>query len=351
MKILAICGSSAVDQWRITRPIEQLKQHTDLDIDVQANIIRDYHGLDTDPDKFLEEYGAAEARHLGQYDIVFASYSNFLSPHVFTILWGAKERYGTKLIMDVDDDVFDVDPSNFSYWKAAGHIGHSFLQTSVELAEILCVTNERLAGKIKEHTAGDPTFYVIDNYMSESYPDQTVDNGDKVVIGFFGGSSHYNDLHKSGVLSGLQRLMHEHKEVYFKTCGLPVDYYLPKARVEVVDPVKPDKWIDMLMSLKLDISIAPLLDTEFNKYKSAIKAMEATRAGAAVVCSDMPPYKDFIGPVLTENDGNAWYNALKELVEDVEKRKALVKEAKDNMPMLETNYTKYVDMFTDVAKT
>lgn len=352
MKILVLLdGKSAVETWRIERPIRELKKHVDWQIDTQKRVVRDYHGID-DPDEFMEKYGTAEAKHLGQYDVIFASYSHFLSPHSFAMVWGANKKYGTKLIIDVDDDIFDVDPSNFQFWNAAKRAGHAFLTTSIELADTICTTNQRLADKIQAHAAGKQDIHIINNYMAEDYPDQSVDNGDKIVIGYFGSSSHYNDVHKSGLLPGLQRVMHDHKNVYVKTCGLPLDYYLPKARVELVDLAPSSEWIDRLASLNLDISVGPLLDTEFNKHKSEIKWMESTRMGSAFVCTDSPTFASVETAIKVKNDGNEWYKALEKLVVDAELRKSYVAKSKEKLKslMLEDNYTKYVDMFTKVSK-
>lgn len=44
----------------------------------------------------------------------------------------------------------------------------------------------------------------------------------------------------------------------------------------------------------MDVALAPLAPTPFNGYKSALKAIEAGATGCALICSDQPPYSDFI---------------------------------------------------------
>jgi glycosyltransferase involved in cell wall biosynthesis len=40
------------------------------------------------------------------------------------------------------------------------------------------------------------------------------------------------------------------------------------------------------------VAIAPLKDTEFNSYRSTLKALEASAYGLPIVCSDVEAYKD-----------------------------------------------------------
>jgi hypothetical protein len=358
MKILVISkklddgSDSAIDLWRIKRPILELQKHVDWEFTFQDRLITDYHGCEEQPDEFIRQYGADLVKELGKYDLIFTSYST--SPHVFTLLWGANKQYGTKFIIDIDDDLYDVDPGNFSFWKSAGWQGHEFLKTAASLAPYICTTNDDLAKKLKRKSEVDVKTFVIPNYIADTYPDQEVDNGDDIVLGFFGGASHYLDLHETGLLLAVQKLMHEDKRVRFTSCGQPVDMYLPKARVKIIEPEGGTDWpAKLLPSLNLDIVVAPLLDTEFNQYKSDIKWQEATRMGSAFVGSKVGPYKSLDKSIarVVPNAEEAWYIALKDLVDDDSKRKAMVKEAKKALKdrRLETNWEHYKSMFEEVC--
>ena len=356
MKILAISNysdkkrkkDSAVHLWRVKRPMLELAKHTDWQIDFRTAVITDFKGLEKDPDEFIKRHGREVVKDLGQYDVIFTSY--FTSPHVYTLLWGAHKQYGTQFIIDFDDDLFDVDPSNFVFWQTAGWAGHEFLKTICRVTKHISTTNPGLADKIKANSEVDADVYVLPNYIAEQYPDKEVANGDKVVIGYFGGASHYNDVNQSGLLPALEKLMHEHKNVYVRMCGQPADHYLPKARVEQVEVGKGADWPEkVLPSLNLDIACAPLLDTEFNQYKSDIKWQEATRMGSAVVASDVGPYKTVpTGAIrLTQNTQDAWYAHLNELL-DKEVRRKQVRRAKSKLKMLEDNWQGYKQMIEEV---
>ncbi len=80
------------------------------------------------------------------------------------------------------------------------------------------------------------------------------------------------------------------------------------------------------------IGLAPLLDTPFNRAKSAIKVMDYAALGLAVLASDVPVYRGSIpsGPAgqLVANEARAWYAALSWLVRNRALRLAMAAEAR-----------------------
>jgi glycosyltransferase involved in cell wall biosynthesis len=76
------------------------------------------------------------------------------------------------------------------------------------------------------------------------------------------------------------------------------------------------------------IGLAPLLDTPFNRAKSAIKAMDYAALGLTVVASDVPVYRGSIadGPAgeLVANDPAAWHAVLDWLIRDQDRRERAV---------------------------
>lgn len=356
MKILGISKllgeekyESAIDLWRIKRPLLELQKHTDWQIDFQPHLIRDPDKY-TDPDLFMKEQAEKEVAHLGQYDIIFTSY--FTSPHLYTLLWAAAKEYGTEFILDIDDDLFDVDPEN-PFWLGAGEDGAFFLRTMVQVTKYLSTTNKALADKFKQKSEVEASVFVNPNYIADQYPEYEPNNGDKIIIGYFGGASHYHDLHETGVLPAIKQIMEEHKNVYFYCAGQPVDVHLPELRTKNIPIAQGTAWPEKLFpTLNFDITIAPLRPTEFNKHKSNIKWQEATRMGSAFVGSDVGPYKSirYDSAITVPNTRDAWYMNLKELVENEKKRKAMVANARKAVSKLrlEDNWKIYKQMFEEV---
>jgi hypothetical protein len=76
-----------------------------------------------------------------------------------------------------------------------------------------------------------------------------------------------------------------------------------------------------------DIGLAPLVDSAFNRGKSAIKTLDYAALGMTVVASDVAPYRgslaDGPGGMLVANEPGAWFAALSRLVRDAELRRGL----------------------------
>ena len=360
MKILAIHNigfdkkdkESAVQIWRVWRPLEELKKHVDWQIDYQKGFIKDIKKY-----KDLKEFTAEEVEkageHLGKYDIVFSSYH--ADAGADALIEAVCAKYGTKYIIDDDDNTFAIDPDN-PYWQTMTH-DHTFvMQRIMRTARYISTTTDTLKDVLQVRSEVDAKIFTLPNYISDAYSENEFDNGDKIVIGYAGGAQHYNDLHDTGFLEALQKLMHENKNIYFKCVGVPVDTYTPRARTEIVDVKFGRKWTEELFpTLNFDISVAPLIDTSFSVCKSNIKWQESTRMGAAFVASNVEPYSLLADgtAVLTPNDSTSWYKALKELVNDKQKRQKLVKQAKqelqDNWRLEdEKNWSKYKQMFQEV---
>lgn len=353
MKILAIVkkspsgkADSAIDVWRIKRPMLALKEHTDWQIDFQDSLIRGIDEYET-PDDFMREKAEEEVAHLGQYDIIYTSY--FTSPHLYTLLWAAEKEHGTKFVIDMDDDFFDVDPEN-PFWIYAGEEGALFLRTIGEIAPRITTTNRFLAKKLRYKNQVGARVDVLPNFISNIYKEKDPDNGDIVRIGYFGGASHYHDLHETGVLPAVREIMDENPNVHFRCVGQPIDEYLPPERTDSHDAVEGDAWAtERIASLDYDISLGPLRDTIFNNHKSNIKWQESTRIGAAFVCSNIGPYKHLKDGTAWKvpNTREAWYIALKTLVNDAQKRKRLLTASRRELPKwtMENNWEKYKEYF------
>lgn len=358
MKILAVHSflnenqntRSAVDGWRIYRPLQELAKHVDWQIDHQATFIKDIEQY-----KDAKEFTSIEMQkafnNLSRYDIVFSSYHP--DPTAYTLLKVAADKKGTQFIMDVDDDMFAVNPDNPFWIKMTDEACYQ-MQCMIRDNQWISTTTERLAKVFRDRRKLPVgTVFVNKNCITDDYK-QTPFENKEVVIGYFGGSSHYADIHDTGISEAIQKLMHENKNIRFKAVGMPVDFYIPKKRYEFVEGKRGDGWLhELYPNLHMDIAIAPLADNIFNNGKSNIKWQEATRAGACFVCSDFGPYNDLPDDVCikVKNNSDDWYNALKTLV-DASERKKLLNRAKQELEnwRMENNWQMYKKMFEKVKE-
>jgi glycosyltransferase involved in cell wall biosynthesis len=362
MKILAVGSAilpdpnkqSQVDIWRVFRPMRELAKHTNWQIDFSPSFIQGFEKYQK-----LEEFTEVEMekafKQISKYDIVFASYHP--DPTAYTMLKVARDKAGTQFVMDCDDDMFAINPDN-PFWMKIEHEQVYWMQRMIADNEWITTPSPVLAERFKKRRELDETTVnVIPNYIADDYKHPKFDNGDKIVIGYCGGSSHYRDLHESGVLEAVQKLMHENKNIYFKSVGMVVDTYLPRARVEFDGGKRGSDYLDKIYpNLNFDIALGPILDNLFNWGKSNIKWQESTRAGAAFVGSNLGPYKQTLedgkNALLVKNNSDDWYRALKRLVDNKELRKKILttaqKDLKDNW-RLEDNWVKYQQLFERIA--
>lgn len=345
---------SAVDGWRCARPLEQLaKNMPDWTIDHQPTFIKGVEKY-KDAKEFTPQEMEKAYKIICKYDVVFSSYH--ADPTAYSMLKVAAKNAGVKFIMDVDDDMFSVNPDN-PFWIKMDDEKCYWMQCMIRDNEYISTTTDKLAKVFRDRREHPPeTVFVNPNYIPDIYKHPKFDNGDDIVIGYFGGSSHYKDIHDTGVIEAVERIMHEHRNVRFKAVGMVVDKYLPGARYEFVEGKRGDGWVkEIYPDLKMDISLGPLDNNIFNNGKSNIKWQESTRAGACFVASNFGPY-DSLKPdtavLVPQNTPDDWYNAIKPLVEDKKLIKQYVKNAQEELNnwRLESNWQQYKKMFESVVK-
>lgn len=316
----------SIDLWRIIRPFRELAKHTDWQIDhtdypINPALIGSDNKVETD--KLVKEI-----ERLGKYNIVWSGY--FPDAVLFDVMTFVQQKYGTKFVLDTDDDVFHI-PSDNSIWSSAGFDGVQDLKYIVKEAPYVVTSSENLKAEFDRQRDGKPT-YLLPNYIGSDFKHPKFINKDKIVISFFGSITHRKDLTDTGFVEALGQIMHKYKNVYVETVGCNISTYLPKQRYSH-NPGKPGQaYIDEVWpSINCDIAVAPLRDNQFNRCRSNIKWLEASMIPAAFVASNIPPYKGSVESgktgLLVNNDSESWFEALEALVTDKTLRQNLAKAA------------------------
>lgn len=357
MKVLALASlsdapsyrkeniSSPVDQWRIYRPYTALKKYAKWQIDFDRTVIPNFErGMKITDDTYNQVY-----ERIRQYDMVVSSY--FTNGSMYSLIAVICYKLKIPFILDIDDDWFDL-PDDNPVWTKIGKTEWTNIMIMIEDAPFVSTTNDYLAQKIVEHRKDKPphTTVVLPNLISmEEYSHAPIDNGDKVIIGWMGGASHYKDFHETGLLEALERILHEHKNAEVHVCGMAVDKYLPKKRLITHEPRRGLQWLDLYKQLNFDIGLAPLLGREFDKSKSNIKWQEYAMMGACFVGSGVGPYRmvrNAMTGYTVANEQEAWYRTMKRLIEQPEQRKAVASMARDTVARdwaIENNWKRLAD--------
>jgi hypothetical protein len=339
--------------WRIWRPLRELAKHVDWEIEHSHYLVESLEG---DPNKaeFTEQELLVAAQRLSQYDIVFLSYS-ILSAAAYVFMCAVTNRYGTQFVIDCDDDLFAVNEMN-PIWLSVSRERMWDLQTILRDNPWVTTTTERLARVLRDRRPvhAHSSVMIAPNYITNDYKHPPIEHPDKVVVGYFGGSSHWNDLNDIGFPKAMRDIMRKHKHVHFRAAGVPLNTTMPSRRESFIDPARGLEWVtDAYPTLDMDIAVGPLENNVFNWGKSNIKWQEATRAGAAFIASNIGPYFDLpAGVVYKVNQTRAeWFDALEMLVLDATERRAMLTRARTELAAnwrLEDHWRVYQELFEHV---
>jgi glycosyltransferase involved in cell wall biosynthesis len=225
--------------------------------------------------------------------------------------WRAWQR----LVYEIDDNVFDVDITN---WMAYGAYGKDDVRDAVEqaaaCADVVTVTTEPLAAIMRKFSRD---VRIIPNVVDDRVLGIDRPRQPNVVVGWQGGASHARDV--ALVAPALRHVLDKHrKRAELHIIG--TDY-----RDTVGRDGRFTQWIPVDSSLAyyrscdFDIGLAPLSGTRFDQSKSAIKAIEYNALGIPVLASDCDPYRDFVqdgvNGYLIRRKGD-WGRRLEELICD-----------------------------------
>nr|WP_198046719.1 glycosyltransferase [Cupriavidus taiwanensis] len=156
----------------------------------------------------------------------------------------------------------------------------------------------------------------------------------EVRIGFAGSATREKDF--IAILPALERVLSERPQVTMHFFG-----YCPpslQGKDRVVYHAHMGSYEDFIRfkhANALDIGLAPMADTESNRYKTNNKYREYGALRIAGIYADSPPYRDSVRNgvtgLLVQQDAEAWYRAIVELVDNPRQRAAMAAAAYDDV--------------------
>lgn len=224
---------------------------------------------------------------------------------------GVMRAKGITVVVDVDDDLSSIHPSNPAWAvhrPGAGlHSWHN-LALACRNASLVTVSTPTLLNVYARHGRG----HVLPNYLPDMY--YGIARQDSDTVGWPGSyHSHPNDPEVVGgavarlVEEGAQFVMRGDSTGAGKAFGLAADP--PGGAVPI------DEWPRAVASL--GVGIAPLADTKFNAAKSALKVIEMSACGVPWVASPRAEYRRIhaMGAGVLADRPRTWYRELKRLRE------------------------------------
>lgn len=323
MRILAgHDGGSGCGYYRVILPLGELGKHGHHAEAVSAQPWRahgDGEGVTRAPE-FTRD------RIMAGHDVIVGQrLDNFAGLPV----WRRARQPGTRLVYEVDDDIWSIEQVNFGAWQ---HFGKPLNQEAVasyaQMADLVTVTTEPLAETMRKFNRN---VAVINNHIPGWVLGLPPPAGDRPAVGWHGGVSHGMDIQLVG--RPLREFLNRHPDwdavligadyrptVKHERCG-----FIPWTHVT-------DDAEGFYRSLDFDIGLAPLRWSRFTAQKSHIKALEYAARGIPVIATDAEPYRDFVlhgvTGFLVKRD-HEWLRYLEELAGDAELRASMGAKAKE----------------------
>lgn len=341
--------TSGVDFARVIQPMKYLNGYSDDEVEFQVTEY-DMEKQTTQPDYFLDI-----AR---DHDIIFFNY--LYNPWGFAHMGAFARKFGTKLIMDLDDSLWNIKSDNpTAQFYKKGSVELNNLTAIVDEVDHITATNDYLKHVIMNNSrkkAKDITS--IDNFVDLNLYNHKPEfkNTHDIKLMYFGSGTHFHDLNEQSFYQALERILKEYPNVTITIVGawLPElaarwghRYTEANGRRDIYEWIK-DAYPGFMD--EADIVLAPLTNDIYNRCKSGIKYLEYSAAGKPGVYADMRQYQTYIthkenGYLAGSEKG--WYQSLKELIDSPEKRKAVGEAAfaRIQEETIQLNVKKYAELF------
>lgn len=254
--------------------------------------------------------------------------------------------YNKKVLFDIDDLMIDTQyTETIPYVRTMAEQERKIYDDGVRatgkllrLCDGAITTTEALAGELRKYV---PDVVINRNTASEQLVklseeartqcQKAKNERQSVKIGYFSGSiTHDPDLEM--VTPALERILEKVPQAELLLVG---EVTVPEALRTYADRITVQKAMDWkklpTLIASVDINLAPLEDTLFNRAKSENKWMEAALVKTVTVASNVGAFARMIQQnetgVLCENTEEDWFQKLYGLVADKEKRNRIAEKA------------------------
>lgn len=235
-----------------------------------------------------------------------------------SIWWQGNAVDGRCLVYEMDDDLWDLHPTNVGYAEWSQPERLKVLTRNVEVAAAVTVSTPHLAEVVAKI---NPNVHVLPNYVDAALLAHERPRRDQLTIGWSGSVTHLIDFQRT--IDPLTRYFRKYPESDMHFMGADYSPMIRK-RSRVTEWVKGVN--AFCRTIDFDIGIAPLAGISFNRSKSWIRALEYAALGIPIVASDFGPYREFVQHGVTGflcRTDHDWFRALRLLTEDAEMREAM----------------------------
>jgi glycosyltransferase involved in cell wall biosynthesis len=330
-------GGSGCAYYRMELPLGELG-HADDDFEVTFADAGDRHGPPV-----------VTSSMLADYDVIVAQRWN---THKGLGVWRRARGPFSRLVYELDDDVFSVTPEN---WNAYHLYGKPDIRDAIEhsaaCSDLVTVSTGPLAAVMREFS---DNVLVLPNCIPGWACSLPREPRDRPRVGWGGGASHGVDI---GIIAQpVRRFLRRFPGWDLQLNG--TDFRLTFADAGVPgDRMSHVRWVqvnlhpqEFYQSIDFDIGLCPLWPTTFSASKSAVKAIEMGARGIPVIATDCPAYREVIthevDGFLVKQD-HEWLKYMSILAGDDELRAKMGEAAREmaRRHLIEDHWTRWRDAY------
>lgn len=246
---------------------------------------------------------------------------------------------GVKVVADYDDPPPFYGPNSDIFMTSYNEI----LNILTNDSDLITTTNEKLKNYLDMHS--NKPVVVFPNIVKEDMVSKKINiNEDKIILGWYGTEGHLPSLRI--INQAVIKILNEFENVYFNlytnSSEIANLFNHPKTKIITYNS-NFNEFQDSLN--EIDINLSPVTENYFNFFRSDIRVQLTAYKGIPSVVSNFSEYKKFAllnGGALISED-NEWYDKIKLLVVDKEKREDLVKKGTETIKLY-YNYKKWCEI-------
>lgn len=301
MKVVFYGNNSGARYWRFVSPAKYMAR---LGVEVRI------------PD------GGMSGEDLSWADIIIIQ--GLVDRNLLAMVYAFQQEHGKKVVVEFDDWI-NVERHSPHFIEHQAKQVPETMKISMGFADMITTTTEYLANKFRRFNRNVkvlPNFIDPDLYLIEP----KLNGGDKVRISWAGSMTHIKDLEM--IRPSLNKVLKKYPNVEIVFMGDPrLKDMFPDSRVSAlpgVGTLKDGTYPRSLFGQRVDIGLAPIRDSEFNRCKSNIKPMEYGMMGVPCVASNVEPYKYFPeDTILRASNNGEWFSHLCKLIDSKTYRKTI----------------------------
>jgi glycosyltransferase involved in cell wall biosynthesis len=241
----------------------------------------------------------------------------------------ALKQYGKRVVFEIDDLLTEL-PNFLAHHRGSPETQKS-LKDAIAHADLVTTTTPRLAARL---TTLNPQVVCVPNCIKDMPPARAA-HGDALAPKATLIVASSDTVLVDNLIAPLKHIQTKYGDQIKVVVVGPISRAIEQGGIQFERaPVLPyPKFVELLQTLVNPIGLIPLDDSVFSSCKSPIKYFDYASASIPAICSNVPPYADYLvhqqTGLLVENTTEAWVNAMESLIQSTPQRQALAQAARD----------------------